>query len=276
MSNEINCNLLEAGPHEPVMDFTKTFTREGFNGHVQIPPGAQPREQCDPFYRSRQLGIDWWGARFMYANPGIRLQTQEQIQEILRDIAREGYEQYVLPAPPSSILSLTFTTPSDPPSLWIKKVIGQQYDAGLKFMFRWRDLDNYWRCAECCAVEGFCTRVGAYWSVDAGPDPKFPHVASWYGRNPCKCQKKTERRSIWDGSKDNLDYGNNDEICSVTAIHEGNNVIRATSTLLTGIRTMTRIVVQGDPDKGVIDMNRERMSDRNRPDAAANWAPKEK
>jgi hypothetical protein len=255
MSNEIYCNLLGYGPVEPISDFTRNFKRAELLADVPIPTGG-------PDDRERRTKAH--GTRFIYPKPGIRLQTDVEIVEILKDIEREGYEGYIPPSTGEQIVSLTFTCPSDPPSLWAIEVIEKHYDADLRFVCRWWDLDNYWRCIQCNALDGICTRVGAFWSVAAGSVPArpgFKHVASWYGRNPCKCQAKTDRRAMWDGSNDNPDYDANREMCSITAMHEGDNNIRIVSTGITGVRYMTRQHYIGpSADQAVIEMNRDRMS----------------
>ena len=255
MSNEIHCSLLGYGRVEPMANFKTSFTRYEFLADVPIPTGG-------PDDRERRTKAH--GTRFIYPKPGIRLQTDVEIVEILKDIEREGYEGYIPPSTGEQIVSLTFTCPSDPPSLWAIEVIEKHYDADLRFVCRWWDLDNYWRCIQCNALDGICTRVGAFWSVAAGSVPArpgFKHVASWYGRNPCKCQAKTDRRAMWDGSNDNPDYDANREMCSITAMHEGDNNIRIVSTGITGVRYMTRQHYIGpSADQAVIEMNRDRIS----------------
>jgi hypothetical protein len=258
MSNEIQCNFLGYGPIEPHSNFVSGFKRADFLADVPI----AGRKQDDRGQRTEAHGT-----RFIYPRPGVRWQEARESQETVEDIEREGYEGYVPPkigTGDQALFSLTFTCPSDPPSLWAMEVIEKYYAHGMRFMFRWWDLDNYWRCIQCNALDGICTRVGAFWSVAAGSVPArpgFKHVASWYGRNPCKCQAKTDRRAMWDGSNDNLDYDPEHEICSITAMHEGDNNIRIVSTGITGVRHMTRQHYIGpNADQAVIDMNRDRMS----------------
>jgi hypothetical protein len=254
MSNEIHCTVLGYGPVEPLDNFLTGFERAEFLADVPIPG----RKEDDREQRTKAHGT-----RFIYPRPGIRLQTDIEIAEVLNDITKEGYEEYVLPASGEQIVSITFTVPSDPPSLWAMEVIEKYYDADLRFICRWWDLDNYWRCIQCNAFDGICTRAKAFWSVATGSVPArpgFKHVASWYGRNPCKCQAKTERRGMWDGSNDNPDYDPNREICSITAMHEGDNNIRLVGTGITGVRYMTRQHYIGpDADQEVININRDRM-----------------
>ena len=255
MSNEIYCNLLGYGPVEPISDFTRNFKRAELLADVPIQAGA-------PDDRQRQTKAH--GTRFIYPKPGVRQHTDVESVEILKDIEREGYEGYVPPIAGEQLVSLTFTCPSDPPSLWAIEVIEKYYDADVRFVCRWWDLDNYWRCIQCNALDGICTRAGAFWSVASGSVPArpgFKHVASRYGRNPCKCQAKTDRRAMWDGSNDNPDYDANREMCSITAMHEGDNNIRIVSTGITGVRYMTRQHYIGpSADQAVIEMNRDRMS----------------
>ena len=255
MSNEIHCTILGYGPVQPLANFVTGFRRAEFLADVPIPG----RKEDD-----REQRTEAHGTRFMYPKPGLVWQEVDAIQETLQDIQREGYERYVPPAHADAkqMFSATFTCPCDPPAIWLMQVVEKYYHSGVRFMLHWQDLDNYWRCVECGAFDGFCTRVGAYWSVDAGPDLRYPHVASWYGRNPCKCQRKNDRRTIWDGSNDDPDYDPAlREICSITAIHEGNDVIRIVSSRPTGVQTVTRQKVVGsDAAHMVIELNQARMS----------------
>jgi hypothetical protein len=237
MSNEIQCNLLVYGPVEPSSTFTTKFKRDELLADVPIQAG-------EPDDRKRRQAAH--GTRCIYPNPGIRLQTQDEIQEILRNIAREGYENYVPPTSHDKVVSLTFTTPSDPPGRWIATVIDKHFDSGLSFMLRWQELDNYHRCVTCGAFDGFCTRVGAFWSVADGwweDRMRYKHVASWWGRNPCKCEKRLDYRPIWKAEQEDDYAPGARELCSIAAVHETGRTIRVISTNTTGIRTMTRQVV---------------------------------
>ncbi len=226
MSNEIHCNLFGYGPVEPLSNFRSDFTRDGFLADVPIPAGG-------PDDRERRKVAH--GTRFIYPSPGIKWQGYNQkadtdeIQEVIKDVERESYEGWNTPSKEAAgdqeQFSLTFTCPSDPPGIWITKVVERYFDSGLRFIFRWRDLDNYWRCVKCGAFDGFCTRVGAFCSVTFGPDPEYRHVATWWGRNPCKCASTSDHRAIWNGSDDNEDYEPTREICSITAVDERNGLI---------------------------------------------------
>src|ERR1017187_5013354 len=89
MSNEIHCTVLGYGPVEPLDNFLTGFERAEFLADVPIPG----RKEDDREQRTKAHGT-----RFIYPRPGIRLQTDIEIAEVLNDITKEGYEEYVLPA----------------------------------------------------------------------------------------------------------------------------------------------------------------------------------
>jgi hypothetical protein len=242
MSNEIKCHVLILGPSKDVEAFTTNFEREQFNAHVPIPVGAQPKAECDEIYLSRQLGIEHWGTRFIYPHPGVstlRGGETALIQNELHLIEREGYEHYVPPTHGDAVALITFTVPSDPPSLWAEQVISQYHDRGLMFMIRWWDMENYHRCTVCGALDGICLRAGAFWSVSGGASDPKADAALWWGKAQCHCRGFHDSRKI--GADD---YCHDDSaIVAQTAFEDGADSIRIVATSKTGKRSMLRVCV---------------------------------
>jgi hypothetical protein len=186
MSNNISNRILVWGPTAEVNGFVDAFLRNGFNGHVPIPTDAEPRERCDEHYRSRQLAIERWGTRFMY--PGVTLSTQSagvvvnstettnqdrfhkladglSVRDALAQLAAEGFEEYNPPSVEATIASISFDTPSDPPSKWIASCVDSLHSCGLRFALQWWDDDNLCPCLTCDG-KVLCLRRGAFWSFE--------------------------------------------------------------------------------------------------------------
>lgn len=249
MSNALKCHVLTWGQPKDVEAFTTSFEREQFNAHVPIPVGDQPTADCDESYSSRHPEVKYWGTRFIYPYP--RLVTTSESAVIQRELSlveREGYELYASPTPGDSVALITFTVPSDPPSLWANRVINQYRDLGLTFMIRWWDLDNYHRCLVCGALDGICLRAGAFWSVSGVAADANSRAAFWWGKTPCRCGDMQESRQIGDD-----DFCENDRaIVAHTAFEDDADSIRIITTTKTGKRFMVRVGVPAGEAAAVV------------------------
>jgi hypothetical protein len=241
MSNELKCYALVYGPEGAVADFAGKFARDQFHAHLPIPADAEPKTPCEPIYKSRRLAEEHWGSRFIYPHPGVSIHRGDSplIERELRSIEQECYERYQPPSAGDAVALITFTVPTDPPALWTESVIQHYYDHGLKFTFRWWDMENYHRCVQCGALDGICLRAGAFWSV-----PSEEHTAYWYGEMRCHCSGDLqETRATGDN-----DFDDDDAIVSLTAFVDG-PALRIISTWKTGKRTMVRVGMPGDVDR---------------------------
>ena len=247
MSNELKCNILICGPENEVAAFTGEFAREQFQAHLPIPANAEPRKACEPIYKSRRLAEEHWGTRFIYEpRQGISIHRglSPLVERELRRIEQERYEDYRPPNPNDDAVALiAFGVPTDPPALWADHVIRQHHECGLRFMFRWRDQDNYHRCVRCGALDGICLRAGAFWSIDGGD-----HSACWYGETRCPCSGQHSVRVP-------AAEGDDDAMVSMTAFVDG-SAIRVVSTFRTGRRSTLRLGIRhGDPVCTVQEIN---------------------